>query len=1017
MAFSVGGVKTMKQRHNCRHRWNAASLVGGAVLLISGTLALISCPMPFNTKLLDDVKQRVDEHNRPAQPDIMILHDKEEIPDGGSTDAFAEAVQGIELDTVFTIHNSGGADLHLRETDPLVFSGVDASLFSVLIPPGEMTVADGASTTFTIRFLLDSPGTKTAEIAVYSDDPDENPYAFTVSNTALPEIQVLQGTNEIPSGTGSYNFGTVEYGQQRDVVFTIKNLGKADLELTGTAPVSVTGAAFSVQSQPSSPIAPQESSDFTVRVQSFAPFAFAGAMSIANNDSNENPYTFDTSGICQLPRSKSKMAAGKEHTVALKNDGSIWTWGQNDYGQLGDGSTTGSMIPLDVSGISGVVSTAAGGYHTVALKSDGSIWAWGRNDQGQLGNGSTEDQLVPVKVPTLSGIAAIEVGLYHTVALKKDGTVYSWGHNYHGQLGDGTTTPRTVPVQISGLSEIIAIAAGSYHTVALIHDGTVWTWGDNRHGQLGDGTTHDRSTASQVSDLSGVSAIAAGLYHTIALKQDGTVWAWGLNSFGQLGDGTETNRLVPVQVSNLLGVSAIAAGYYHTLALKSDNTIQAWGHNYYGQLGDGTKTTQHVPVQVKGPNSIGWLSAVSAIAAGSYHNIALKSDGTIWCWGRNNYGKLGDGTIVWRCTPVQVVGLSGVAAITVGGYHSVGLKSEQTVWTWGLNGYGQLGDGTTIWRYSPVQAANILGATAIAAGGAHTLALQRDRTVSAWGSNNWGQLGDGTTTNRHTGVRVSGLSTIIAIAAGRDHTVVLNDDRTVLTWGRNDSGQLGDGTTSYRSTPVQVKGPAGVGWLEGVEAIAAGDAHTVILKSDGTVWAWGDNDYGQLGPATDTDQTSPVQVSSMSGPLSKITAIAGGKDHSLALKSDGTVWAWGRGRGGALGNGGTTDSAHAVQVVGLSEVISVAAGEFFSVSLKSDGTIWAWGSNEFGQLGDGTTTTQLIPVQVSNLSTVAAIAAGNYHSIAVKSDGTVWAWGLNSYGQLGDGTTVDRHTAVQVSDF
>ena len=262
------------------------------------------------------------------------------------------------------------------------------------------------------------------------------------------------------------------------------------------------------------------------------------------------------------------------------------------------------------------------------------------------------------------------------------------------------TTNRNTPVQVSDLTGITAIAAGELHTVALKNDGTVWAWGKNYYGQFGDGTTTNSNTPVQISGLTDVKAISAGAFNTVALKNDGTVWAWGLNSSGQLGDGTMEDSSIPVRVRDLTGITAISAGFVsHAVALKSDGTVWAWGSNSYGELGDGTTAGRNIPVQV-----IGDLTDVMAIAAGDSHTVALKNDGTVWAWGRNNYFQLGDGTDTNRNTPTQVIGLRDDGkAITAGGWHTVALKKDGTVWAWGLNFSGQLGDGTTNDSYTPIQ--------------------------------------------------------------------------------------------------------------------------------------------------------------------------------------------------------------------------------------------------------------------------------------------------------------------------
>jgi hypothetical protein len=222
---------------------------------------------------------------------------------------------------------------------------------------------------------------------------------------------------------------------------------------------------------------------------------------------------------------------------------------------------------VQVSGLSGVVAISCGVYHSLALKSDGTVWAWGANDYGQLGNSAASDSSAPVQVSGLSGVIAIAGGSRHSLALKSDGTVWAWGANDYGQLGNGTTVGSSTPVQVSGLSGVTSIAAGDYHTLALKSDGTLWAWGRNDAGQLGNGTTVGSSTPVQVSALSNVTAVAGGRMHTVAQKQDGTVWTWGDNYFGQLGNGTTTNSASPVNVSSLQGARAIASRGFHSLAL------------------------------------------------------------------------------------------------------------------------------------------------------------------------------------------------------------------------------------------------------------------------------------------------------------------------------------------------------------------------------------------------------------------------------------------------------------------
>jgi alpha-tubulin suppressor-like RCC1 family protein len=396
--------------------------------------------------------------------------------------------------------------------------------------------------------------------------------------------------------------------------------------------------------------------------------------------------------LCSLLGGSAAFAA--EPTV-----GTALAWGANTYGELGNGTTTNSSAAVGVTGLAtGVLTLVAGARHSLAILSDGSVKSWGRNGAGELGNGTTTNSSVPIGVSglgALSGVVAVAgnapplstlnpSGNGHSMALKSDGTVLGWGNNNSGEVGNGTIIDQLTPVSVSGLgsgSGVVAIAAGGSHSLALKSDGTVLAWGNNASGQLGDGTAPtDHPAPVQVSGLgpfSGVVAIAAGDAFSMAVKSNGTVLAWGNNASGELGDGTApTDHPTPVQVSGLgsgSGVVGIAAGAAFGLARKSDGTVLAWGNNASGELGDGTAPTDHAtPVQVSG---LGPGSGVVSLSAGFSHAMARKSNATLLAWGRNASGQLGDGTTTQHNTPEVLAGRDGVAAISAGGSHTLVLRT------------------------------------------------------------------------------------------------------------------------------------------------------------------------------------------------------------------------------------------------------------------------------------------------------------------------------------------------------
>jgi alpha-tubulin suppressor-like RCC1 family protein len=337
-----------------------------------------------------------------------------------------------------------------------------------------------------------------------------------------------------------------------------------------------------------------------------------------------------------------QMVCGDDHSLVLLSDESVWAVGSNTYGQLGDGTRTQrsrwkSVIPSG----SGVVQVAAGCEHSLALKSDGSVWTTGLNNFGQLGDGCFDYRSTWISVmPKGRGVIQVSACGRHSLVLKSDGSVWATGYNEYGQLGDGVTAHSHgwKSVILSGVTQV---AVGAYHSLALKADGSVWVTGYNGYGQLGDRMTADSHGWKSVIP-SGVTQVAAGAHHSLALKSDGSVWATGRNLSGQLGDGTITNKSTWISVISS-GVTRVAAGAHHSLALKSDGSVWATGLNCTGQLGDGAESDKMTWTSVI-------ASGITHVAAGYGHSLALKSDGTLWKTGTNHYGQLGqegDGSTVW----------------------------------------------------------------------------------------------------------------------------------------------------------------------------------------------------------------------------------------------------------------------------------------------------------------------------------------------------------------------------------
>ena len=789
----------------------------------------------------------------------------------------------------------------------------------------------------------------------------------------------------------------------------------------------------------------------------YADTGFTNAVVI--NSPTYDPSTFDNSSsfYTSLVRpnatpltSISAIAAGSAHVLALRTDGTALAWGANGNGQLGDGTHTTRQQPARIAGLTGVRVLDAGGMHSIAVRTNGTVWTWGSNFFGQLGDGTTTDRKIPAPVDGLTNIVAVAAGAQHNLALSSDGTVWAWGDGIRGQLGDGTISRHLRPVQIAGLDHVRAIAAGGNFSLALKTDGTVWAWGANDSGQLGDGTMTSRNAPVPVNGLTNVVALDASntypytnvdMAYSCALKADGTVWMWGANFEGQLADGTVTNRPTPAQVASLTSVTAVALGNRHALALKSDGTVWAWGANNNGQLGDESNAfNRHTA-----PTPVLWLTNVTAIAAGNDYSLALRQDGHLWSWGTNWAGQLGGNGTTDRNFPYEVndkvpdpppVGTvampvfnppggvygnsqnvtitsatEGMRAsrILAGGHYTIAQLTDGTFYGWGDNQSAQLGlaPGNGFGTPDPAKAVlptptiinGLSNVASFTAGFSHNLVLKTDGTVWAWGADNFGQLGDGIVPLWRAQIaQVPNLTNVVAVDAGGNGSAALKADGTVWYWG---AGGINGSTGFATASPTQVNG------LTNVTAISVGSGHVMALRSDGTVWTWGDNYYGQLGDGTAANsRTTPAQVAG----LADVVMITAGSAHSVAVKRDGTVWAWGRNVDGECGNSDTVDfsnQTHPVQVLNLNGVTALAAGVGFTVALKPDGTVWAWGTNYHSELGVGQGLHRT-PVQVAGLTNVTAISTGLSHTVALTADGTIWTWGLNDNSQLGDGSTEEQ---------
>jgi alpha-tubulin suppressor-like RCC1 family protein len=547
--------------------------------------------------------------------------------------------------------------------------------WSIISGNGTLSAGTGSSVNFTapslpvssttlIRATSVQDSSKTAIVTLSINATAPNSSISSVGVTANPSTALnANATSSLSAtvvGTGAFGSGvlwnivsgggTIDTTTGATTTFTAPNLSAAsttiirassvqDPSKTGTVSLSIaantTGSSITDISIETNKVNLREGGSsvlqgFVIGTGSFSQaltwtidsslFSSAGNGSLSSSSGSSVLYTAPTTSFGRVVRitassvqdpSKSKtillgvhsnkqsISASNSHSLAVSSTGGVLSWGNDSSGQLGNGDFLGNPdqpTPAEIGGLGGIVAVSAGRDHSLALRSDGTMVAWGRGTEGQLGNGGFTTQQDRVNIPNVNGIVAISAGNFHSLALKSDGTMLSWGNNGSGELGDGTIgTSNPIPTAVTSATNIVAIAAGGFHSLALKSDGTMLSWGNDGNGQLGDGTIGTNNpTPTAVTSATNIVAIAAGNSHSLALKSDGTMLSWGYDSFGQLGGGTiGTINPIPTAVTSATNIVAIAAGNSHSLALKSDGTMLSWGYDGFGQLGDGTIGTNN----------------------------------------------------------------------------------------------------------------------------------------------------------------------------------------------------------------------------------------------------------------------------------------------------------------------------------------------------------------------------------------------------------------------------------------
>ncbi len=719
-----------------------------------------------------------------------------------------------------------------------------------------------------------------------------------------------------------------------------------------------------------------------------------------------------------------------------KKAGTIYSWGEDNREVLGNGTEGPRTIPGPVLNGDNFIMVRATNSTACGIKVDRTVWCWGGDTNGRLGNGPvvTSDQNEPYQVPGLTNVAKISVFLTHICALIKDGTAWCWGDNANGQLGDGTTTVQHSPVKVQYFSDMIDISAGNRNTCIVRRNGEGWCWGLGTDGQLGNGASVNSTTPVRVSNINDFVSIVRGNSAFCGITRRGTGYCWGNEVNGSFGNGGASGiQNIPSAITGLTGITDIDIGDENACALRNTGHIYCWGAGTAGQLGNGTNTAvQTTPVLVPGISDFVEVGQTASTGCG------LRSNGEMWAWGEDYLGRLGNGeadtsnknlpvrvfaenfiTLSTNCgfgivnpqayrtnTPNSVIAdklaVAG-AGLSSQARHACMIKPDGTAWCWGTENNGALGNGGsyTDTAFSPEPVSDPGPWLQITAGENFTCGLKVDRSAWCWGMGSSGAIGNGSNSDQNTPALVTSTLPWAKISAGTAHVCGIKMDGTGWCWGSDASGGLGNAGGST-NIPDQITG--GGQWKQ----LSPGEGTTCGIKSDGSLWCWGESDHGRLGNGTmSPDIQAPAQVGNKTWKY-----ISAEGEAVCGIQTDGSAWCWGYDSdSGELGNGSVlaVDLSTPGLVSDPGPWSSISTGLGTTCGVKMDGSGWCWGYDD-NMLGTGFTPNPSVnvhvPVPVAGAGNWAKIAGASIHfRCGIKNDGTVWCWGNldTTYGTLGNG--------------
>lgn len=681
-----------------------------------------------------------------------------------------------------------------------------------------------------------------------------------------------------------------------------------------------------------------------------------------------------------------RIVTGNDHTLMINSDGTVSAWGKNEYGQLGNGTTSNSFDPVQVTGLSNIVEVSAGDGYSIALDQYGDVYSWGRSIGGVLGIGNSANQYIPVKIDTLNNLNIVKISTsgYHCLALTDSGNLYAWGVGYNGQLGTGNTNFENKPTIVQNLPSIIDIGAGGFFSIAVDSAGYVWSWGNNNDCRLGFVSSGDWSLPIKTS-IQNIVNIEVGYDHCLALDKSGNVYTWGANNYKQLGNDNITTYTPQKQlVQGLNNISKISTRRHFNFVQDNNENVYAWGRNDFGQLGTGSyNSNSSVPTKISG---YGFETITSSI----YSAFAVDSDNNLYKWGYMPYNDMSDYNKECTTVPLKIPLNTVFRQIDAYIDQTLAINDFGQVLSWGEGYYANGNDYMEIRTY-PTVIDGINDPKQVSRGKNHNLVLDKNGDVWGWGSNSNNPMGNLAGKVRMA-TKLNNISNVAQIAAGTEFSIFLKNDGTLWGVGKNDVGQLGQGNTTDEYYPIQIT------TKNDFQRVSVAESYVAAIAADG-VYTWGGNNRHQLGNGNNTNNSTPTKLDINLSSGEEFIDISAGMDFCLALTNLGNVYSWGDGGSGELGRTGYGNTPK--QITTLSNIEKISAGKKSALAIKSDGTVYGWGYGYDGQLGMQANSVPF-PKVITSLANkdIKDVTCGYSFSAALDSNGNLYTFGKEVNGHL-----------------